>query len=94
MDQVLGSRPELLPLTVAVPVPVLWYPIPERALCVKGRLASFCAHGSRESPIGLFSGCFSSGEDAVLELGCRGHFVSRLFAPFFSLAAAPLSIPS
>jgi hypothetical protein len=69
------------------------YPFPERALCVKGRLAIFCAHGSRQSPIGLFFGRWVV-EESVLELDCRGHFVARLFAPFFSRAAAPLSIPS
>ncbi len=70
--------------------------IPERAFCVKGRLADFFAHGSRRSPVGLLFDHFRLGlvEESVLERGCRGHFVARLFAPFFSRAAAPLSIPS
>jgi hypothetical protein len=69
-------------------------PVPERALCVKGRLANFCAHGSRQSPVGLSSDRLKLVEESVFKLGRRGHFVARLFAPFFSRAAAPLSIPS
>jgi hypothetical protein len=69
-------------------------PVPERAFCVKGLLAILCAHGSRQSLVGLSFDRLSLSEESVLEFGCRGHFVARLFAPFFSRAAAPLSIPS
>ena len=58
-------------------------------MCVKGLLAIFCAHGSRQNPVGLFSDRLGLVEESVLESGCRGHFIARLFAPFFSLRRHP-----
>jgi len=68
-----------------------WYcvPVPERVFCVKGRLAIFCAHGSREKPGRAFSGSLDLAEEIDFGTWLSRSLCCEVVRAVLSRAAAP-----